>query len=189
MKKSDVTYTTIILGLLVILALLWRYDRQQKREDVLTAPVLKENEKTKIIVDTNRKRVQVVTRPIGNDKGIKDAGTQVVKVTEGARKVVITEHTDGTIQVVAGNKGLTFEPGLALYCSDKLRIGVDVQVTYWKQWGLLVGAGIAIGDEPRTMRAHVAINRSLPLKYMGNTTVFVGMDHKKDLVAGLRVRF
>lgn len=177
-----------------LLALSWTclelYRRQQAAEQFITAPVLKENETQKIIVDTSRRRVQVVRRvPVGKGRDEKGGTTQAVKVTEGARKVVVTEHTDGTVQVTAVNKGFIAEPGLALYYSDRARIGLDVQVAYWKQWGVVLGAGLNLGDEPRTIRGHIAVTRALPLDFLSNTSAFVGVDHKKEVVAGLRLRF
>ena len=164
--------------------------RKTLEKEIITAPVLKENEKQKIIVDTNKREVRVVKRvPIGKGKDGKEGSTEVVKVTEGARKIVVTERTDGTIEVVALNKGFCFEPGLALYYSDKVRMGLDVQVAYWKRWGVLLGAGVNVGDEPRTVRLHVGVNYALPLNFIDNTTVFLGVDHKKDAVVGLRLRF
>lgn len=163
--------------------------RKNLEQQIITAPILKETENQKIIVDTNKKKVTVVKRgPIGKGKDGK-SGTEVTKVTEGARKVVITEDRDGTIRVVALNKGFCFEPGLALYYSDSARLGLDVQLAYYKRWGVLLGAGVNMGEEPRTIRAHVAVNYALPLSFMDNTSMFLGMDHKKEVVAGARLRF
>lgn len=182
-----------VVALVVVIVFsytLGEYINGKLRElDTVVAPVLKENENQKIIVDTNKKTVTVVRRGhIGKGKE-SASGTQVVKVTEGARKVVITERTDGTISVVALNKGICFEPGLALYHSDQTRLGLDVQVAYWKRWGVVLGAGVNMGDEPRTGRLHIAVNHALPLSFIDNTTAFIGVDHRKDVVMGLRVRF
>lgn len=185
--------TKIGAGLLILVAAYTGneyFKRKHLEQEIITAPVLKEDEKQKTIIDTNKKQVRVVKRgPVGRGKDGKAGSTEVVKVTEGVRKVVITELVDGSIQVVALNKGFCLEPGLALYYSDAPRLGVDIQVAYWKRWGVLLGAGINMGDEPRTGRLHVAVSHALPLTFVENTTVFVGIDHRKDAVVGLRIRF
>lgn len=185
-------YTAIAVVIVLVAAYMGNEYVKRKilEKAIITAPVLKENEAQKIIVDTNKREVRVVKRgPMGKGKGTKEGNTEVVKVTEGARTVVITELNDGTIQVVALNKGFCFEPGLALYYSEQARLGVDVQFAYWKQWGVLLGAGVNTGDRHRTVRAYVAVNHAVPLNFLDNTTVFIGVDTKKDAVLGLRIRF
>lgn len=158
------------------------------KEQVLTAPVLKADEKEKIVVDTKRKTVSVISR-IASPKDVNAPVPQVVKTTEGVRKVVVTEKMDGSITVTPITKGFIFEPGLALYYSDRARLGLDVQFAYWHAYGLLLGAGVNLGEEPRTVRAHIAVSRTLPLNLFSNTSVFVGVDNKKDFTAGLRIAF
>ena len=160
------------------------YKRKQLEEQIITAPVLKENEKEKIIIDTNRRTVTTINK--GDPKG---KNPQVVKVREGVRKVVVIRDDRDNLTVRAINKGFTFEPGLALYYSDKARLGLDIQVAYYKRWGVLLGAGVNMGDEPRTVRGHVAVSHALPLNFLDNTTAFIGVDHRKDLTVGLRIRF
>lgn len=157
-------------------------------EQALTAPVLKDNEKEKIIVDTKRKTISVVRR-VGTAKNPSAVVPQVVTKTEGVRKVVVTEETDGTIVVTPITHGFVFEPGIALYYSDRARLGLDVQFAYWHEYGLLLGAGVNMGAEPRTIRAHIALSRTLPLNLLSNTSVFIGVDNKKDVTAGLRIAF
>jgi hypothetical protein len=179
------------IGLFLMLSA-WIFTKCHKaettKEQVLTAPVLKDNEKEKIIIDTRRKTVSVVTR-IGTPKNPGATVPQVVKKTEGVRKVVVTETDDGQIIVTPIDKGFIFEPGVAIYYSDRARLGLDVQVAYWHSYGLVLGAGVNMGNEPRTIRAHVAISRSIPLNLLSNTSVFVGVDNKKDITAGLRIAF
>lgn len=158
------------------------------KEQVLTAPVLKDNEKEKIIIDNRTHEVSVVRR-VGTPKNPGASVPQVVDKTEGVRKVVITEGTDGEITVTAITHGLVFEPGLALYYSDRARLGLDVQFAYWHSYGLLLGAGVNLGAEPRTIRAHIAVSRTVPLNLFANTSVFIGVDNKKDVTAGLRIAF
>lgn len=176
----EVGLVLVVLGLVL--------NKCHKQEQVLTTPVLKENEKQKIIVDTRRKTIQVVRR-IGNVKHPGEAVPQVTKTTSGVRKVVVTETDDGEITVTAVQSGFVCEPGLAIYYSDRARLGLDVQLAYWHSYGLVLGAGVNLGEEPRTIRAHVAVSRSLPLNLFSNTSVFVGVDNKKDVVGGLRIQF
>lgn len=164
------------------------FTKCHKAEQVLTTPVLKENEKQKIIVDTRRKTIQVVRR-IGNVKHPGEAVPQVTKTTSGVRKVVVTETDDGEITVTAIQSGFVCEPGLAIYYSDRARIGLDVQIAYWHSYGLVLGAGVNMGEEPRTIRAHIAVSHTLPLNLLSNTSVFLGVDNKKDVVGGLRIQF
>jgi hypothetical protein len=157
----------------------------KQREDVLVAPVLKDNENQKIIVDTNRQTVTRVRR-IKNATG---KTTQTTRTESGVRKVVVSEDNEGNISVSAINKGFCFEPGLALYFSDKARLGLDAQVAYWRRFGVVAGAGVNLGDEPRTLRLHIAVTHALPFDFASNTSMFVGVDNKKDVVAGLRLQF
>lgn len=153
---------------------------RMRHEEILTSPVLKDDEKQKIIIDTNKKKVTLVRR---------DKDKQIVDVKEGARKIVVVEDKDGNINVTAITKGFCFEPGLTLYYSDRARLGLDAQVAYYKQWGVLLGAGVNMGDEPRTVRLHVGVNYALPLNFLENTSVFAGIDHRKDATVGLRIKF
>jgi hypothetical protein len=164
------------------------FTKCHKQEQVTTSPVLKDNEKQKIIVDTRRKTIQVVRR-VGTVKQPGASIPQVTETTRGVRKVVVTETDDGEITVTAITKGFVFEPGLALYYSDRARLGLDVQIAYWHSYGLVLGAGVNLGEEPRTVRAHVAVSRTLPLNLFSNTSVFIGVDNKKDVVGGLRITF
>lgn len=172
----------IVLGVVVIGLVTLRYcEKKQVDDTIINAPVLKADEKEKIIIDTDKKKVTRIRR---------DGDKQVVDIGDGVRKVVITDPKDGgDVRVDIINKGFCFEPGLTLYYSDKARLGIDVQAAYWKQWGVLLGAGVNMGDEPRTVRIHVGINRALPFDFIDNTTVFIGVDNRKDAVVGLRIRF
>jgi hypothetical protein len=179
----------LALDIIVVLAVCGLvFTKCHKQEQVLTTPVLKENEKQKVIVDTRRKTVSVVRR-IGTPKNPGAVVPQVERTTRGVRKVVVTETNDGEITVTAITKGFVCEPGLALYYSDRARLGLDVQIAYWHSYGLVLGAGVNLGEEPRNIRAHVAVSRTLPLNLFSNTSVFVGVDNKKDVVGGLRIQF
>ncbi len=179
----------LVLEVVVALALAGLiFTKCHKQEQVITSPVLKENEKQKIIVDTKHRTVSVVRR-VGSPSRPGDTIPQVTKTTEGVREVVVTETDDGEITVTAITAGFICEPGLSLYYSDRARLGLDVQVAYWHSYGLLLGAGVNLGEGPRTIRAHVAVSRTLPLNLFRNTSVFVGVDNKKDVVGGLRISF
>ena len=180
------------IGLFVVLSA-WIFTKCHakavEKEQVLISPVLKEHEKEKIIIDTQHKTVSVVRR-VGSVKNPVDAVIpQVEKRTEGVRKVVVTETDDGEITVTAITHGFICEPGVAIYYSDRARLGLDVQVYYWHQYGLVLGAGVNMGGEPRTVRAHIAVTRTLPINLFSNTSVFLGVDNKKDVVGGLRLTF
>lgn len=154
---------------------------RMRHEDVIAAPVLKEDEKEKIIIDTGKKKVTRVRR---------DGTKQETDIKDGARKVVITDPKDGgDLKLEVMNKGFCFEPGLALYYSDTLRLGVDAQIAYYKNFGVLLGAGVSMGDEPRTVRAHIGLSHALPLNFTDNTSVFVGIDNSKNVAGGIRIKF
>lgn len=108
-------------------------------------------------------------------------GREQKKSFKGNRNLSVTEDNQGKIVVYAPTKGWTFEPGLAVGVSDHLRYGLDLQFFYWNNFGL---EGFVLGDNDMSFRLGVAGNYSV----YSNTSLFLGIDHQKDVTFGVRVR-
>lgn len=184
----------IIIAALVVLAAVFRacQHKRQGKDSVEYAPVLKENEREKIIVDTRAGTIRTVARNVGDGKGIRhngssgyQTGEQTVTDISGVRKVAVTIDKNGNVEVYAPSKGVIFEPGLtAFYSEDRFRLGLDAQVFYWKRWGVNVGIGSTV-QAPYSVKAYVAGSYN----FYGNTSIFAGITQSKEIGFGVRVRF
>lgn len=185
-------YALIIAGVIIAIVVFRSCQhRRQVTDAVQYAPVLKGNEREKIIVDSRAGTVRIVGRnPVGRtlhpsgDTG-QETGDQTVTDVSGVRKVAITIDKNGAVEVYAPNKGVIFEPGIAtFYSEDRFRLGLDAQVLYWNKWGVNVGVGSTL-QAPYSVKAYVAGSYN----FYGNTSVFAGITQSKEVGFGLRVRF
>lgn len=171
--------------LIILIVIGWFQYRKyiESKEEVIMAPVLKEDERAKYTVQD--KKVTKITRRKNKDGTVE----QVRETIEGARKVAITIKEDGSINVYARSHGPIFEPGVAIgYSGDKPRIGVDAQLYYWRRFA--VGTGVTIDmEEWRQVRINGTFHYTLPVKKLNNTSLFVGIDNKLDLAFGVRIKF
>lgn len=166
--------------------------KRQNRDAIEFAPVLKENEREKIVIDSRAGTVKRVVRrdqknsadANGGSKG-QESSEQIVTDISGVRKVAVTIDKDGNVSVYAPTSGVIFEPGLAaFYSDDKFRLGLDAQVFYWRKWGVNIGAGSTL-EKPYTLKAYIAGSYNV----WSNTSLFVGITHTKEAGFGLRIRF
>ncbi len=173
---------TIILIALAIISLSKLKTYWDNRKDVITSPILTEAENSKDIIDVKNKTVTIVTR---------DGAVQKKKVIRGVRHIAYTEKLDGTIERKIINRGFTFEPGLFIGSDSKdALIGLDTQLFYWSEFGLVSGVGIPIGGMKfNKLRLHMGASYSLARFKLGNTSLYAGADTSKSIVFGLRVAF
>jgi len=174
----------MLLALLAICTLLiYPYYRDWRRlkEADKTAVYLKENERQKFIIEN--RTVTTVTK--------RTDGTLKVKVNPNARKTAITVKDDGTIDYYSPIWGFVFEPGYtAFYTDDKLWYGADVEWFYFKRWGVTTGFGLATRNQGLKVRFNVlSVNYNLPFRILSNTSLLIGLDDKKEFLAGIRVRW
>lgn len=139
--------------------------------------------------ETRRLIVDVIAQYAALQKKNKDGKTET-KVYNNVRKVVATQLDDGSVKVKIPKAGFTFEPGLSVHAADRLRLGVDIQYAYWKQWGLIGGLSVLV--EKRTLgsvRGHAGLSYSFPYRYLATSSIFAGIDTSGDPIVGLRTRF
>ena len=179
MKNKLIVIALIALAIIGLGKLKQYWD---SRKDVITAPVLTEAEKSKVIIDTSKKRVTIVKR---------DGDKQVRRTIKGVRHIATTENIDGTISHKFINRGFLFEPGLILGTdSNDGLIGIDTQWFYWSDWGLTSGLSVPY-DTIRfnKLRVHVAFSYNLNIVKMNNTYLYAGIDTAKQIVFGTRISF
>lgn len=87
-----------------------------------------------------------------------------------------------TIKIETKTKGLSAAPGIALFITDRLRVGPDVQIIYDGPWAL--GAGI-VSDSHWSVRAFVALHYQV----YDNTWLCAGVDSDKNIGLGVRLGF
>ena len=157
----------VILGFLVLFY--WSYF---KPSPPVKQYELKQDEKQKVVIDTKKRTVAVVT---------KDG----VKVKRGVRHAEVIEKKDGQTVVVAKEYGLCFEPGVGLGLGNGLGIVGDVQFAYLKDFGAF--AGVAYYPRNHNVRGHLGLGYNLP--FLSNTSVYIAVDTNKSPVVVLSVKF
>jgi hypothetical protein len=182
MRIEKMNKTTLVfIGLFLLVCGLWYAEHQLKRDEIINAPVLKENEKVKVIIDPNTKTVKEVRR----DKN----GKQIIKQTSGGRNTVIVVDDKCNVTVQTRTKGLIFEPGLTLGYTERARWGLDVQFFFWNRFGLNTGVTAALQGNTVYPRAFIGALYTLPFNVVSNTSIVAGMDNKLDLFVGARIKF
>ena len=156
----------IAVGLLFYSILQQRLERQEKLNTSL-----KPNESRKLVKKGNK---LTLTR---RDKD----GREIKKVIKGTRDFSVTEDDKGRVEIYAPNKGWVFEPGLALGISDEVRYGADLQFFYWNNFGIAVNL---LTNSDFSIRTGIVGLYDI----YSNTSLFVGVDNKKDITFGIRVR-
>lgn len=170
----------ILVGLFLgLIGLLSHIRNASRKLNEAVSPILKDNEKEKIVVDTQSKTVTVVSR---------DGNKQVVNITEGTRNAVITEDNQGHLSVWSPTHGFVFEPGISVFTSDRFRVGGDVQWYYWRSYGVLTGVGVNLNGK-KDFDEYIAVSYNLPFHVVSDISIFTGYSVHKNLVFGLRDKF
>lgn len=165
----------IILAVIAVIGIRV-FDYFKTRHEILMAPVLKETEAEKVIINSKDNSVSVVKR--------NKQGQQRVKKQFAVRDVVTVLDNKGALTTTWRSKGFIREPGFVASYSDGLKVGADVQLFFWNRLGL--NAGIVVSGSRG--RVYIAASHVVPINLLSNTSVFVGIDHKSDVIFGLRVR-
>lgn len=103
----------------------------------------------------------------------------------GVRRATVTVAKDPIthqeeVKVWAQTSGFIFEPGFAAGFDDGPKAGIDTQIYFRRRLALSVGI---LTDNKWRMRAYAAGSYNV----YQNTSVFVGIDNKKEIVLGIRV--
>ncbi len=146
------------------------------------SPVLKDNENDKITVDTKTGRVERTTRKAANAVGKTNSGFTTTRHLDGARKLAITVARNGSVQVYAQTKGLTFEPGIGVVYNGRPNLSADIQLGYWRRYGLNAGV---YGAPGRQLSAFVGGSYN----FYHNTSLLIGVDNHHNPIIGLRIGF
>ncbi len=112
------------------------------------------------------------------------AGKTQVSTEYVPKRATIIVNKDGTVSVKPQRFGFGYEPGLGIGYGDALRIAPNLKVVYFDRFGLNVGASFKV-------QGHVDGRLFVAGSYnfASNTSLFVGIDHRKDLIGGLSVSF
>lgn len=111
-------------------------------------------------------------------------------VLTDTRRVDISVKDDGRVVITERKYGFTFEPGFGFAVTDKAGIALNVQVAYYKSFGLDLGAAYLPRERlEQAFRPYVAISYGLPFRLTQNTSVFAGVTVQKDPIVGIKVRF
>lgn len=181
MENKTKLRTLLYAGLILFLVFLARHCSQPnefkftstwKPDPTIPAQYqLKPEEKAKVIVDTNNRRMTVVS-------------PNKIQTYTGVRHATIIEKKDGTVEVVAKQYGFCFEPGVGVMVSDHVGVALDVQLGYWKDAGLNIGARLWPAPSP-----FVSLSYSLSGLHLTNTSVYAGADILRRYPCfGIRVR-
>ncbi len=131
---------------------------------------LKPDEQEKIVVDTGRRTVSVVTPE------------RVVQFS-GVRHAEVVLKKDGKVEVQARTLGFCFEPGLGISYGDGPGATLDLQLGFWHSLG--ANLGVRVFPKPN---GFVAVSYSLESIHLPNTSVFLGVGLGREILGGVRVR-
>lgn len=111
-------------------------------------------------------------------------GKTVVSTEYVPKRAVITVNKDGTVSVKNQKFGLMCEPGLGIGYGDGFRIAPNIKLVYVYRLGLNTGVSMLLSKQldPRLFVA-------LSYVAVGNTSVFLGLDHKQSIIGGVSVKF
>lgn len=175
-KKYLVWIALIILS---VLGLKYEFQRDSKVKQEIHSTTLKEDVVEKY---SARKGVTAIKRTRKTEKGV-----VTERVADGARDVSLEVLKDGTTRITARTHGFIFEPNLALWTSDSVRLGLDSNVYFYRRWSVSVGAGCSVRDS-KTWEAYGAISYTLPIESFSNTSLFAGYGTRGPL-AGIKLKF
>ena len=133
---------------------------------------LKPDDAAKVVVKSNT----VITVRRRKDGKVKGEAHYVPP--EGSTEITVKK--DGTVDTVVRNRGLTFSPGIGGAYSDRGVLVVDAKLAFWGQYSLLSGVGAS-----RRPFVYAAVGYHI----YRNTSVFIGVNHRQEPLAGLRVGF
>lgn len=186
MGNKILTVVTFCVILAVIAVVAFRGCGQRRDSiDAHLSQTLGANVNEKVIYDPkNKVLTRIYRRDSGRNGSISSSDEPIVKRETGVREAVIEVDKDGKTIVFTRTKGFLFEPGLIVAIGDAPRLGVNFQFAYWRYWGANVGlTGRLKGStDPRI---HVGVTYNV----YSNTNLFVGLDHKKQMMAGITVQF
>lgn len=111
-------------------------------------------------------------------------GQTEVKTEYVPNRAVITLNKDGSVSVKNQQFGLTCQPGLGFGYGNGFRIAPNIKALYFKRLGLNTGVTFLLSKQPDP-RLFIALSYAA----IGNTSVFLGLDHRQDLIGGISVKF
>jgi hypothetical protein len=173
------TVAVLALGLLVVVSFFRGcrppVDTPQKplNEETLDTPQKPLNEETLLEVNVSPNRLISARTP--------DA--RVVKYVPQDGAATVSVQKDGSVDLKVKSGGVSFKPGLSMIVTDRLRVGLDVQVAYWNR--LEAHAGLA---GPRIV-GYVGLGYRLDAIGLNNTSAQVVLTTDKRIGGALSVRF
>lgn len=111
-------------------------------------------------------------------------GNTTVSTSYVPNRAVITLNKDGSVSVKNQQFGLTCQPGLGFGYGNGFRIAPNIKVLYFKRLGLNTGVSLLLSKQPDP-RLFIALSYAA----ISNTSVFLGLDHKQQVIAGISVKF
>lgn len=177
MSLTDKIKKYMILGVIFLLALFGlKHCRkiQDTQDTAITSPVLKPDDKEKIIIDPIKHTVTRIT----------NKGTTVTNLPD--RPVSITEGKDGLITIHSRTWGKELRPfigaGVDLSPAARLHLGADL--FYWHKLDL----GLGVGVNPVAIK-NTTLNLNVSYNFYNNTSIALSIDNRKVPGLFLKVRF
>lgn len=176
-KKDRTLLLSGLLGLVVIMLVFMKACDKKKLDEIMN-PDLTKDEKSAVIVDG-----------AGNVTKIdRDGNKTVTDTTHGVRDVRVSIGKDNKLKVTLRSKGFIFEPGIGVVETSSPRVVLDVQYYFFHQWGVNGGLSFSSGHNDK-LRLYLGGSYTLPWKMFSNTSVLVTYDTKKEIGAGIRIKF
>lgn len=107
--------------------------------------------------------------------------TQAMYVPDGG-SANVSLSSDGTVDLRVASAGLNFRPVLGALITSRLNFAVGVQIAHWNRAEIYVG-----GVYP--LAAFIGAGYRLDQLKLNNTSVYLAYTTRKELGAGLMVRF
>lgn len=124
----------------------------------------------------------IVERPGGTTVTAGRVVTTVPNYGHGTRIV----RTNDVLSVAPVVYGLSFDPG---FSTDFTRLGLGLEIGYYKRLGLLVGSNFWQMSRQRfDPTFFIGVGYRLPLRKLSNLSVYTGIDNRKTVTLGLFLR-
>jgi hypothetical protein len=180
---SEIKKPLLFIGLAGILLIGIFKVCDKRKIDEITKETLKPGERSAIIIDSTKHRITEIKRSNPTSSG---KSTTVTRRIDANRETRISVDETGNLSILTRNKGFIREFGfVGGYGNPGFRLGADCQVYFIRNWGINLGLTTTL---KYNIKPFVAVSYTLSGIELYNTSVLIGIDSRKNVFAGVRVR-
>ena len=173
---------SIIVTVVLTLALFFKECGKENRTVTQIENELNGGENEQITIDMGRHTVSDIKREQVGDSD-RNPNHNVVRATwvPNAKRAVITVTKDGKVSLDVQTKGFCFEPGISAGFLRGPAFGGDIKLGYWNRLGL--NSGLMYGTRSKELSLYGGLSWAV----YSNTSLVLGVTHRKDIFLGVRI--